>query len=177
MEAACGLVHYLSKQDILRDLGSAIPDAQGWGMGIPQVDPVASPTMTDVGAAQHSPTETPWVDYTIPPLPRHQSAKIEEKGTPPVDSTTSPAMANAVDTHPSTMEALPMDKNTVPLAEFNAEAKQDLPTTWATSPAKSGNQVALTTGLADESGHQTKEKQGVLALTATMEILSLEAPQ
>ena len=46
-------------------------------MGIPQADPVASPTMTDVGAIQHSPTETPWADDTIPPSPGHISeAKI-----------------------------------------------------------------------------------------------------
>ena len=42
-----------SKQDVLKDLGSAIPEAQGWDLGIPQVDSVASPTMTDVGAVQH----------------------------------------------------------------------------------------------------------------------------
>ena len=59
------------KQDVLKDLGSAIPEGQGWYMGIPQADPIASPTMTDVKAAWHSPTETLWVDDTIPPLSRH----------------------------------------------------------------------------------------------------------
>ena len=38
------------KQDIFKDLGSDIPEAQGWNMGIPQVYSVASPTLTDVGA-------------------------------------------------------------------------------------------------------------------------------
>ena len=56
-----------SKQDILKDLGSALPEAQGWDMGIPQADPVA---MTDVGTTQHIPTETLWADDTIPPSPR-----------------------------------------------------------------------------------------------------------
>ena len=75
-----------SKQDILKDLGSAIPEAQGLDVGIPQADSVASPTTTDVGAMWHSPTETQWVDDTIPPSPEHQSkAKIEYMGTPPAD--------------------------------------------------------------------------------------------
>ena len=153
-------------------------------MGIPQTDSVASPTMTDVGATWHSPTETQWADDTIPPLPGHQSkAKIEDRGTPPVDSTTSPAMTDAEDTQPGPMEALPMDENTISLAKPDTETKKDLPTTQAASPAKLGNQVGTTAGSVDESAglpipsvHPIKEKQCVLALTATMEILSLEAP-
>ena len=39
-----------SKQDIVNDLGSAIPEAHAWDMGTPQADSVASPTMTDVRA-------------------------------------------------------------------------------------------------------------------------------
>ena len=39
-----------SKQDVLKDLGSAIPEAQDWNMGIPQADSAASHTMTDVRA-------------------------------------------------------------------------------------------------------------------------------
>ena len=88
-----------SKQDVLKDLGSAIPEAQGWDMGIPQADSVASPTVTDVRAAWHSPTETQWADDTIPPSPGHQSkAKFEDRGTPPVNPTTSPAMIDTEDT-------------------------------------------------------------------------------
>ena len=137
-----------SKQDILKDLGSAIPEAQGWDTGIPQADSVASPTMTDVRPLLHSPTETPWVDDTIPPLPGHQSdAKIEDRGTPPVDSTTSPAMANAEDTQPSLIEAPSMDENTVPSAKSNAETKKYLLTAWAASPSELGNQVTPTAGL------------------------------
>ena len=37
-----------SNQGILKDLGSAMPEAQGWDTGIPQVDSLASPTMIDV---------------------------------------------------------------------------------------------------------------------------------
>ena len=98
-------------------------------MGIPQADPV---TMTDIRAAWHSPTETPWADDTIPPLPGHQSkAKIEGRGTPPADSTASPTMANAEDTQPGPTQAPPTNKDTVPLAEFNAKAKQGLLAAWA----------------------------------------------
>ena len=92
-------------------------------------------------------------------------------------------MANVAYTQPGPTEALPANEGTVPLAKFNTEAKQDLLITWTASPAKSGNQVAPTTGLVDESAglpipssNLVKEKQCVLALTATMEILSLEAP-
>ena len=68
-----------------------------------------------------------------------------------MDSTTSPAMANAEDTWPSPMEAPPADENTVSLAKSNAEAKQDLLTSLATSPVELGNQVAPTARLVDES--------------------------
>ena len=37
-----------SEQDILKDLGSAIPEAKDGDMGIPQPDSITSPTMTDV---------------------------------------------------------------------------------------------------------------------------------
>ena len=116
-----------SKQDVLKDLGSAVPEAQGWDMGIPQVDPVA---MTDIRTTWHSPTETLGVDDTIPPSPRHQSeATVEGRGTPLADSTASPAMANTEGIQPGPMEAPPTNKDTVPLAEVNAESKQDLPVT------------------------------------------------
>ena len=49
------------------------------------------------------------------------------------------------------MEAPPADKNTVPSAQPNTETKKDLPTAKAASPAKLGNQVALTTRSVDES--------------------------
>ena len=103
-----------SKQDVLKDLGSAIPEAQGWDTGIPEVDPVA---MTDIRTVWHSPTETLGVDDTIPPSPRHQSeTKIKGRGTLPVDSTASPAMASPI-------EAPPTNKDIVPLAEDNAKPK------------------------------------------------------
>ena len=172
-----------SKQDVLKDLGSSIPEAQGWDMGIPQVDSVASPTTTDVRAMQHSPMETQGMDDTIPPLPRHQSeAKIKDRRTPPADSTTLPGMANAEDTQPSPMEAPSTNENTVPLPKPDTETKKDLLTVQGASPTELGNQVAPTTRLVDEpaglstpSGCPVKEKQSVLALIATMEVLSLEA--
>ena len=106
--------------------------------------------MTDIGATWHSPTETPLADDTILPSPEHQSkVKIDGRGTPPADSTTSPAMADAEDTQPGSTEAPLMNKDTVPLAEFNAEAKQGLPATEAASPAESENPVALSAELAD----------------------------
>ena len=141
-----------SKQDVLKDLGSAIPEAQGWDMGIPQAGYVASPTTTDVGDMRHSPTETQWADDTIPPLPLYQSAaKIKDRGTPPADSTASPAMANAEDTQPSPMETPPVDETTVPLAKPDTETKKDLLTTQTASPAELGNQVTPTDGLVDKS--------------------------
>ena len=125
-----------SKQDVLKGLASAIPEAKDWDMGIPPVDSVASPTMTDVRGTWLSPTKTQWADDTISPSPRYQSkAKIEDQGTPPVDFTTSPGMADAKDTQPSPMETPPADDTTVPLAKPDAETQKDLPTIWATIPA------------------------------------------
>ena len=92
-------------------------------------------------------------------------------------------MADAEDTQPSPTETPPAGKITVPLAKPDVETKKDLLTTWATSPAEFGNQVTPTARSLDESagsptlsGHLVKEKQCVLALTVTMEILNLEAP-
>ena len=173
-----------SKQDILKDLGSAIHEAQGWDTGIPQADSIALPTMTDVGDAQHSPMKTQQADDTIPPLPGYQSeARIKDRRTPPADSATSLAMADVKDTQPSPTETPLADGTTVPSAEPNAETKKDLLTTWATSPTELENQVAPTARLVDKSaspptpsGHPVKERQYMSTLTATMEILNLEAP-
>ena len=91
-------------------------------------------------------------------------------------------MANAKDTQPGPTETPLMDETTVPSAKPNAETKKDLLNAWAASPAELGNQIAPTSWLVDESeapypsGCLLKEKQCVSALTATMEILNLEAP-
>ena len=67
----------LSKQDILKDLGSAIHETQGWDTESPQADPITSPTMTGIKDMWSCSMETQWVDENIFPLPRHQSrAKI-----------------------------------------------------------------------------------------------------
>ena len=41
-----GMYVTFSKQDILKDLGSAIHKTQGWDTASPQVDPIASSTTT-----------------------------------------------------------------------------------------------------------------------------------
>ena len=70
----------LGKQDILKDLGSAIHETQGWDTESPQADPITSSTMTGVKQMWSYPMETQWVDKNIFLLPRHQSeAKIEEE--------------------------------------------------------------------------------------------------
>ena len=93
----------LFKQDILKDLGSAIHEAQGWDPESPQADPITLPT-TGVKDTWSHPIETQWADENIFPLPGHQSeAKIEDKGASPVDSTASPVMSDAKDTQPSPM--------------------------------------------------------------------------
>ena len=60
-------------------------------------------------------------------------------------------MADAEDTQPGPTEAPHTDENTVPFAKSNAEAKPDLPTAQAASPAKLGNQFAPTARSVDES--------------------------
>ena len=173
-----------SKQDILKDIGSALPEAKDWDREIPQVDPITSPTMTNVRDMGTSPMETEGADDTITPLPRYQSeAKIKDRGTPPADSTASPAMANAKDAQPSPTETSPVDDTTVPLAKPNAETPKDLLTTWATSPAKLECQIAPTTGSVDKladpptpSSHAGKQRQGVSMVTAPMEMLNLGVP-
>ena len=57
-----------SEQDILKDLESAVPEAKGRDMGIPQPDSTASPTMTDIGNTWLIPMETPLADNTTVPL-------------------------------------------------------------------------------------------------------------
>ena len=141
-----------SKQDILKDLGSAKPKVQGWDIGIPQVDSIASPTMPDVRDMWHRPMKTQWADDTFSPLPEYQSkAKIKDRGTPPADSTATPAMANAEVTQPRPMETSLADNTIVPLAKPDTETKKDLPSAQATSPAKLENQAAPTAGLVDKS--------------------------
>ena len=56
-----------SKQDVLKGLGSAIPEAKAWDMGIPQVDSAALPTMTGVTDTWLSPMKTQWVNDNIFP--------------------------------------------------------------------------------------------------------------
>ena len=89
-----------SKQDILKYLGSAVPEAKDGDMGIPQADSTASPTMTDVRDMWLSPMETPLVDDTTVPsaepdtetqrdLPTGQvasPAKLENQVTPTAGS-------------------------------------------------------------------------------------------
>ena len=56
----------LSKKDILKDLGSAIHEAQGWDPKSSQVDPSTLPTI-GVEDAWSRPTETQWADENIFP--------------------------------------------------------------------------------------------------------------
>ena len=87
-----------------------------------------------------SPTKTPLADDTISLALGYQSkAKIEDRGTPPADSTASPAMAHAKDTQPSPVETPLADDTTVLSAEPNTKTQKDLPTAQATSPAKLEN--------------------------------------
>ena len=115
----------LSKQDILKDLGSATPEAQGWDTETPQVDSVASPTMTGVGDAWLHPTETQCADDNIFPLPGHHSkAKIEDSGAPSADSFASPATSDAKDTQPGSTDTPLADHTTVPSAKLDTETRR-----------------------------------------------------
>ena len=156
----------LSKQDILKDLGSAIPEAQGLDTEIPQADSIASPTTTGIKDAWLHPMETQWVD-DIFPSPRHQSkAKNKDRGTLPVDSTTSPVTSDAKDTQPSPAETPLVDHTTVPSAKLDTKTQKDVVlTTWAASPGELENQVTPITRSGDKlsgpptpSGHVVKER-------------------
>ena len=52
-----------SKQDVLRDLGNAVPGAQGWDMGTQLADSTASPTVAN--------SETPPANGGTVPLAEH----------------------------------------------------------------------------------------------------------
>ena len=172
-----------SKHDILKDLGSAIPEAKGWDMEIPQVDSIASPTTTDVSDMWPSPMKTQGADDIISPLPGYQSkTEIEDRGTPQADSTALPAMADAKDTQLGPVETPPWNDTTVPLAKPDTETLKDLLTAQAASPAKLENQVAPTTGSVDKlagpptpSSHVVKERWCVSTVTASMEMLNFGA--
>ena len=137
VELRCHVGRYvtLSNQDILKDLGSAIHETQGWDMESPQAGPVTSSTTTGAEDTWSRPTETQWVDENIFLLPRHQSkAKIEDEEASLVDPTASPAMSDAKDTQSGPTETSPADCIKVPPAELNAKTRKDLLTTWAASP-------------------------------------------
>ena len=75
----------LSKQDILKDLGSAIHETEGWDTERLQVDPIIS---SGVKGMWSCPTETL--------SPRHQSkAKNEDEEASLADPTASPAKSDA----------------------------------------------------------------------------------
>ena len=91
------------------------------------------------------------MDDPIPPLPVYKSeAKDEDVGTPPADSTASPAMADTEDTQPSSVEIPLTDDTTVLAAEPNARVQKDLPATWGASPTKLEDPVAPTMVLVDK---------------------------
>ena len=69
-----------SKQDVLKDLGSVVPGAQGWDMGTPPADSTASPTVADV--------ETPPANGGTVPL---AELNAEAKQGMPAAWATSPA--------------------------------------------------------------------------------------
>ena len=56
-----------SKQDVLKDLGSTIPEVKDGDMGIPQADFTASFTMTGVRDPWLSPAGSPLADDTTVP--------------------------------------------------------------------------------------------------------------
>ena len=75
-----------------------------------------------LGDTQLSPMETQSADDTVSPLPWYKSeAKDEDRGTPPVDSTTSTAMADTKDTQPSPVETPLADDTTVSAAKPDTE--------------------------------------------------------
>ena len=173
----------LSKQDILKDLGSAIDETQGWDTDSPQAGLITPSAMAGVKDTWSNPTETQWANENIFPLPRHQSeAKIQDEEASLVDPITSPATSDAKDIQSSPTETSLVDHITVPSAELNTKTWKDLLTTQATSPAKDTemnkdlpiawaislaeleSQVTPTTGSMDESaglptlsGHQLKK--------------------
>ena len=107
---------------------------------------------------------------TISLLPRYKSeAEDEDTGTPPVDSTASPAKTDAKDTQSGPVETPLVDDTTVPVAEPNAKIQKDLPATWGTSPANLEDLVAPTVVSVDKlacpptlPSHMVKEIQEYL---------------
>ena len=63
-------------------------------------------------------------------------------GTPPADSTASPAMIDTNDTQPSPVKTPLADDTTVPAAEPDARIQKDLPATQGASPTKLEDPVA-----------------------------------
>ena len=174
---------HLQQAGHLPEFRDAIPEARSRHMEIPQVDSIAPPTPAEVGDMEPSPMEAQGANDTISLFPGCQPEdKTEDRQTPPVDSTTSLAKADTSDTQPGPAETPPGDDTTVPLAEADAKTPKDLATAWAASPDKAESQVALTTGLVDKlaspptpSGHAVEERQCVLTVTASMEMLNWEA--
>ena len=103
----------------------------------------------------------------ISPSPGYQSeAEIEDRETPPADSTTSPVMADTGDTQLSPVETPPADDTTVPMAKPDTKIKKDLPTAWGASHAELEDQVTPTTMLVDKlagppnpASHRVRERQ------------------
>ena len=93
-------------------------------MGIPQGDPITPPTTADVRDTEASPMKAQGVDNTTSLSPGCQP----KDETPPAEPSTSPAKADA--------ETPPGEDTTVLLAKADTETPKDLPTDWATSPAK-----------------------------------------
>ena len=161
-------VYHLSKHDVFKGLGNAVPEAADEDMGTPPADSTAFPAMTNIKHTQLSSA----VDDTISLLPRYKSeAKDKNTRTPRVDLTTPPAMTEAEDTQPSPVETLPADDTMVPAAKPSTKIQKDLPAAWGASPAKLEDPVAPTTIPVDKlaspptpASHTIKERQEYLWL-------------
>ena len=147
-------------------------------MGIPQADSVASPTTTDVRAAWYSPTETSLHCPGTNLKPTSRTGGCHQQIPPPhlpwlMLKIPSLALWKL---HPQTKtQYLWPNPMLRPRRTCQPLGPLVLP--------KLGNQVAPYAGSVDESaglptlsGCPVKEKQCVSALTATLEILNLEAP-
>ena len=135
----------ISKHEVFKGLGNAVPQAKDGDTRAPPADSTTSPATTDIRDTQLSPVETQLVDDTISPsLGYKPEAKDKDRGTPPVNSTTSPAMADAKDTWSGPVETPLVDDTTVQAAEPNTEIQKNLPTVQGASPTELEDLVAPT---------------------------------
>ena len=124
-----------SKQDVLLNLGSTIPEARSQDTEAPQKGVIAPPTTATVGSMEPCPTKTQGANNTI----------LSDK-SPPAEPITLPAEINLS----GYAEISPRHNTIMPPARIDTNTPKDLATIWAASPAKAESQVVPTTRLVDQ---------------------------